>query len=154
MEYRGSRKIQASPEEVYEFVSDVRNLPKYLPTTKRAEPQGPERVEVEGNAHGHSYHADGMFKKDAQNHRLEWGSDGEIRYSGHLEVMPAGNGMSEVRVELRFDPDPQRASNDGMHGKAPSNHQIQEGIDKALESISNFIEGKGGKEEPPSAHTR
>ncbi|WP_216317813.1 SRPBCC family protein [Deinococcus aestuarii] len=150
MEYQGTRRIQASPEEVFAFVSDVRNLPRYLPTTRRAEPQGEERVAVEGEANGHPYQADGRFHKDARNHRLEWGSDGEINYSGTLEVRPDGDG-SQVSVKLRFEPDPGRAPNEDMPGQAPSNDQIQEGIDKALESIQNFIEGRGGKEEPSAA---
>lgn len=38
-----------------------------------------------------------------------------------------------------------------MPGEAPSNDQIQEGIDTALQSIQNFVEGRGGKEEPSAA---
>ena len=151
MEYTGTRTIQASPDEVYAFVSDVRNLPRYLPTTKRAEPQGGERVEVEGEAQGHHYQADGRFHQDAQNHRLEWGSAADINSSGTLEVKRSGDSASEVTVRLRFDPDPQRAPNQDMPGEAPSNNQIQEGIDKALQSIQNFVEGRGGKEEPSAA---
>lgn len=149
MEYQGTRTIQASPDEVFAFVSDVRNLPRYLPTTQRAEPQDGERVE--GEAQGHHYQADGHFHQDPQNRRLEWGSDGEINYSGTLEVRPGGDSASEVRVHLRFEPDPQRAPNQDMPGQAPSDNQIQEGIDKALESIQNFVEGRGGKEEPSAA---
>ncbi|MEF2277907.1 SRPBCC family protein [Deinococcus sp. YIM 134068] len=151
MEYQGTRRIQATPDEVFAFVSDVRNLPKYLPTTKSAEPQDGERVEVEGEAQGHAYHADGHFRQDAEGHRLEWGSDGEINYSGTLEVKPDGDSGSEVTVKLRFDPDPQSAPNKDMPGPAPSDSQIQEGIDKALESIQNFVEGRGGKVEPSAA---
>ncbi|MFC4453985.1 SRPBCC family protein [Deinococcus sonorensis] len=153
MEYSGFRHVQASPEQVYAFVSDVRNLPRYLPTTKHAEPQGPDRVVVDGVAQGHDYHADGQFHQDAEQRRLSWSSDGEIRYSGHLEVVPAGTGESEVRVHLTFDPDPQHAATQGTPGHAPQDHQIQEGIDKALESIANQLEGRGGKVEPSSAGT-
>ncbi|WP_019584827.1 SRPBCC family protein [Deinococcus apachensis] len=151
MEYQGTQMIQATPDQVFAFVSDVRNLPQYLPTTKRAEPQDGERVEVEGEAQGHHYHADGHFRQDPRNHRLEWGSDGEISYSGTLEVRSNGDSASEVTVRLRFEPDPQRAPNQDMPGQAPSDNQIQEGIDKALESIQNFVEGRGGKEEPSAA---
>ncbi len=49
-EYEHSQTIQASPDAVFAFVSQVRNLPQYLPTIKAAEPQGPERVVVHGEA--------------------------------------------------------------------------------------------------------
>lgn len=39
-EYEQSMAMAASPEAIFDFVSDIENLPKYLPTTKSAQPQG------------------------------------------------------------------------------------------------------------------
>lgn len=61
-EYVQSMTIHASPDMIFAFVSDVRNLPSYLPTTKEAAPQDGERVWVHGSAHGHEYEADGFLR--------------------------------------------------------------------------------------------
>ena len=63
-EFEHSMRISAPPEQVFDFVADVRNLPKYIPTTRHAEPQGPDRVQVDGEAEGHQYHADGYLRPD------------------------------------------------------------------------------------------
>lgn len=46
-EFEHSTSIDASPDEVYAFMSKVENLPKYLPTTHSAQPQEGERVRVQ-----------------------------------------------------------------------------------------------------------
>ncbi len=70
-----SMAIHASPTAIYDFVADVRNLPKYLPTTQSAQSQGGERVRVQGEAQGHSYDSDGHFHADPAKRRLEWDAD-------------------------------------------------------------------------------
>ena len=148
--YKASLTVNAPANEVFDFVSDVKNLPKYLPTTKKATPDGEDRVRVQGSANGHPYDADGHFQVDAAKHSMKWGSDGERTYSGHMEVAEAGRGKSEVTVHLQFEP--------GEHGKqemaetsGSPDAAIQEGLEKALQSIQNQVEGKGGKEEPKAA---
>ena len=154
-EFEHSTAIGASPDEVYAFMSQVENLPKYLPTTHSAQPQEGERVRVQGEAQGHEYDADGFFRKDEANHRIEWGAD-EKYYSGWLEVSGQGEG-STMTVHLSFSGGPPAgegdAPNDDSSSEAPNREQIQEGLVKALESIKNFVEEgrSGGKEEPSAA---
>ncbi|MER3482361.1 MAG: hypothetical protein C4332_03625 [Meiothermus sp.] len=124
----------------------MQNLPKYLPTTHSAQPQGQDRVQVQGEARGHKYTADGLFHRDQGQNRLDWGSDGEMRYRGWLQVEPDGDGSSRVTVHLSFDP-PQEMAQQMQN----PDQKIQEGLEKALESIANLVEGKDGKVEPPSA---
>ncbi|GCF08760.1 SRPBCC family protein [Dictyobacter arantiisoli] len=150
-DYESSLKIQALPDQVEQFISQVDNLPKYLPTTKSAMPQQGEHVRVEGSAHGHSYDSDGYFRVDKSRHRMEWGSNGEEKYSGWLQVTPLDAGKaSEVVVHLTFDP----SSNLRKEFNEPTDSKdktIQEDLDKALLSIKNICEGKGGKVESKSA---
>ncbi|CAA9506731.1 MAG: hypothetical protein AVDCRST_MAG62-277 [uncultured Sphingomonas sp.] len=54
-EYEDSVTVDADASAVFDFVSDVRNLPKYLPTTKDAQTQGEGRVRVQGEAQGNRY---------------------------------------------------------------------------------------------------
>lgn len=144
-EYEDSLTVQASADAVVDFVADVRNLPKYLPTTKDAQSQGPDRVRVQGEAQGHQYDSDGYLRRAKEQGRLEWGAD-EGYYSGWLQVRPEGDGAN-VTVHISLRGKPPGAPADG----APTPEQIQEGVRKSLESIRNYVEGRGGKEEPSVA---
>ncbi len=47
-EFEHSMTMRASADRVVAFVTDVQNMPKYLPTTKAAQLQGEDRVRVQG----------------------------------------------------------------------------------------------------------
>ena len=142
-DFEQSLRMEAPPDAVMAFVSDVRNLPAYVPTTKAAEPQGEGRVQVHGDAQGHHYDADGYLRQ--RDGGLEWGAD-EGTYNGWLRVKPDGQG-SQVTVGISLRGHPPGAD----AGEAPSEDQINEGLQKGLESIRNQVEGQGGKEEPSAA---
>ena len=144
-QFEETRTIHAPAETIFAFIADIGNLPKYLPTTKEARPQGPERVQVEGEAAGHHYHADGFLRADEDTLTMEWGAD-EGYYSGQLEIQPAGE-ASEVTVRLFFAERPSDSRSSG----GPSDEDIREGMLKALESIENYVTGSGGKAEPRAA---
>ena len=149
-EFEESMRIDAPAPQVFDFVSKVQNLPKYLPTTRTAKLEPGGRVRVQGQAEGHSYDADGYLRADREHLRLEWGAD-ERDYKGSLEVTPRGKQASEVRVHLSFH----RSGAEGDAGdEGPSPEQVREGIRGALRSIENHLTGRGGKEEPPAARNR
>ncbi len=148
-DYEHSLTIQASPDAVFDFVSDVANLPKYLPTTHKAGAQPGGRVRVQGEAGGHAYDSDGYFRVDAPNLRMEWGSDGENRYLGWLEIDGAAD-ECEVTVHLTFQPKPEQSER--MDEQTGDRDQtISDGLIAALESIRNYAEGHGGKVESAAA---
>lgn len=142
-EFEHSLTVGAPAESVFDFVADVRNMPRYLPTTRGAQPQGEDRVQVQGEAKGHAYAADGYLRQDRQNLRLDWGAD-ERHYSGWLRVEPQGD-ASQVTVHLTFQQLPGRGE------YAASESDIHQGLVTALQSIRNLVEGRGGKVEPPAA---
>lgn len=144
-EYEESLTVGASADTVIDFVADVSNLPKYMPTTKAAQSQGEDRVRVQGDAQGHHYDSDGYLRRATEQGRLEWGAD-EGYYSGWLQVRPEGEGAN-VTVHISLRGAPPGADPDS----APAPEQIQEGLRKSLESIRNHVEGRGGKEEPSAA---
>jgi uncharacterized membrane protein len=151
-EYEHSLLVEAPADEVFAFVSDVGNLPLYLPTTHHAEAQGEGRVRVRGEAAGQAYDSDGFFRVDRTEHRMEWGSDGENAYRGWLEVEgSAVHGMvSQVTVHLSFTPRTEQAER--MDRQDGSRHiTIREGLEAALLSIQNHVEGRGAKVEPRAA---
>lgn len=148
-DYEHSLAVQASPRAVFDFAADIENLPKYLPTTHHAEAQPGGRIRVQGEAGGQAYDSDGYFRTDPMNLRLEWGSDGENRYLGWLEVDGVDD-ECEVTVHLTFQPKPEQGERmDTQTGDRDKT--IQDGLTAALESLRNQVEGTGGKVEPAAA---
>jgi len=145
-EFEKSKTVNADPDQLFEYVSDLNHLPQYLPTLRRAERVGGDRIRVEGQAAGKPYEETGFFRADRQRRRMEWGSDGESGYSGWLEVNEAGGGSSEVRVHLSFDPRDHALKE--MDRRAGDHERaVNEGIEHTLQSIKNQCEGRGGKVE-------
>lgn len=146
--YESQTVVDAEAKQVFEFVKDPQNMPKYLPTVHSAQPQGPGRVEVEGEAGGHHYDSDGWFKIDDQEMTMTWGSDGEHKYAGQLFVKPEGRG-SRIQVSLDFEPNPgEEQSFKQQMGSRDAT--IKNGLDKSVQSIKNLCEGSGGKETVPA----
>jgi uncharacterized protein YndB with AHSA1/START domain len=146
-QFEATQTVHASPQQIFDFISKPSNLPQYLPTVHNAQPQGQERVRVQGEAAGHRYDSDGFYHVDKDSMRMEWGSDGENAYRGWMQVEDADSGSSaQVTVHLSFEPRPdmkeRMAQQSGSHDKT-----IQDGLEKALVSIKNLCEGRGGKVE-------
>ena len=150
-EYQKTISIHADPERVFAYVSDIANLPDYLPTVHRAEKQQGERVRVQGE---HKYDSDGMFKVNQASRRLDWGSDGENNYKGWLQVN-GGSGQADVTVHISFEPKPEIAQRMEEQAHEMGGHSrddaMNEGIETALQSIKNQVEGNGGKIESSGA---
>jgi uncharacterized protein YndB with AHSA1/START domain len=135
-EYERTATIQASPQAVFDFVADVENLPRYMPTTASAEPLGNEHVRVEGSAQGHNYSADGYFHADPNAQRLEWKAD-EGYYAGWLQVRSLDDGAtSEVTVHIAL----QGYAPGTSPQQRPTDEQIERGLTDALAAIKASVE--------------
>ncbi len=149
-EFEHALTMRASADQVFDFVADVGNMPKYLPTTKSAQSQGPDRVRVQGEVRPpdgrgaeRRYDADGYVRRLADRQRLEWGAD-EGYYSGWLEATDQGGGQAKVTVHISLRGTPPGAD----PNEAPPPDKVQEGLVAALQSIQRQLEGEGGKIEP------
>lgn len=147
--YEQAQTIHATADDVFAFVSDVDNLPKFMPTTKRAELTGesfdgaPE-LHVEGSAQGHEYAQDGFLRTfpDRTPKRMEWGAQQEDRYSGFLTVDDDGD-TSRVTIHLEFGPN--SLAPEAPQQEAPGDRDPMEAsLSKSLLSIQNLVEGRGG----------
>ena len=141
-DYEESMTINAPQDRVYKFVSDIKNMPKYMPTTKCAEKAGEERVRVEGSGEGFSYDTEGYLRRNEETDRLEWGSDQDV-YQGWMKVDAIDEQSSKVTIHLKFKGD----EYDGI----PCKH-VTQGLDAGLLSIKNELENDGGKIKPPVEH--
>jgi uncharacterized protein YndB with AHSA1/START domain len=156
-EYEQSQAIDAPPGEVFAWLSDVGNLPKYLPPVVDSSVEGPSAegvpgrrirttLEYPGEGRG-TFDAVGYLGVDERERRMEWGAEEGRDYSGWLAVANHGEGGSEVVVHLSFGersvrPDIEERS---LEGSDP----LAEGISATLESIRRQIEEGSGKVETP-----
>ena len=145
-EYERSRLVQASPDDVFAFVSDARQPGDVLAdgghgrTASGGSCRGPRR------GPGQDYEDDGWFRVDEARHRIEWGAD-ERTYSGWLTVA-AEDGGAQVVAHLSFAPYVTPAGRP-ITGEPPDDPDpIEQSLEAALDSLRNLMEGRGGKEEP------
>jgi uncharacterized protein YndB with AHSA1/START domain len=158
-DYEQSQAIDAPPNEVFAWLSEVGNLPKYLPPVVDSSVEGPSAqgspgqrirttLEYPGGQDG-TFAAEGYLAVDERERKMEWGAEAGRDYSGWLTVADHGEGKSEVVVHLTFG---ERSAETEIEDQTTEGENpIAEGISRTLESIRRQIEeGSGKLETPPS----
>ena len=127
-DFTSTTTVDASPDDLFAFLSDVGNLPRYFARMKTAEPgQGnevhtsaelPDGTHVEGKA---------WFEVDTSKQHIAWGSEGDNDYRGYLDVRPAERGSTvEVHIHTsRVD---------------AGDNQVQQGVDQTCDTIKSLVE--------------
>jgi uncharacterized protein YndB with AHSA1/START domain len=155
-EYQQTQTIGAPAGDVFAWLSEVSNLPKYRPPVTDASVEGPSAEGTPGQRlratleypDGGSFDSEGYFSVDENARRLEWGAEVQRDYSGWLTVAEADGGRSEVTVHLSFGP---HSAEPEIQEEAPEGRDpLEEGISATLESIRRQIEEGTGKVQPPS----
>ena len=90
MQHEHTEHIAAPPDAVYAAISDVRNLPKYVPQMTAARQSDTHRVEVDARYHGRDQHGEVTFNADAAQRRIEWSAPSG--YRGWMQVEGDGEG--------------------------------------------------------------
>jgi uncharacterized protein YndB with AHSA1/START domain len=156
-EYEQSQAIDAPPDEVFAWLSDVGNLPEYLPPVVDSSVQGASAEGLPGQrirttleypgGDGGTFEAEGYLAVDERERRMEWGAESGRDYSGWLTVANHGEGGSEVVVHLSFG---ERSAEPEIEEQTSEDeHPMAEGISATLESIRRQIEEGSGKVETP-----
>ncbi len=147
-QHRQSVTIDAPADQVFAFVSEIGNLPKYLPPITSAEAVPPDKVRLHGEVPNHGkIDGEGYYHVHQEERRMEWGANVGRDYAGSLTVTEQGQNRSALSVELSFGPrsvEPQIEQESG-----PERDPLEEGVGATLESIRRQIEGEGGKVTPP-----
>lgn len=91
MEHRHTDFVAASPDRVFAALSQVENLPRYVPQLTGAEAVDGDRIRIQARYDGHSQEGEAWFRADPDAHRIEWGSPGS-EYHGSIEVAAEGEG--------------------------------------------------------------
>ena len=145
-EYERSRTIEAAPEDIFAFVSNVENLATFVPTVASVEQQAEEQVHVHGEVPRGAYDDAGWFHVEEGRRRIEWGAP-DRNYSGWLSVA-GDNGGTQVVVHLSAPPYVTESGRP-ISGEEPEEaRRIEASLEAALDSLRNLMEGRGGKVEP------
>ena len=127
-DFRATTSVHADEGALFDYLSQVGNLPDYFSRMTSAKPgdgeevhttaQMPDGTQVEGNA---------WFRVDEHAHRIEWGSEGPNDYHGSLEVTATG-GACEVAASMHTT------------RVADGNSEVQQGLHDTLATIKRLVE--------------
>ena len=135
-DFTGTTTVSVPASALFDYLSDVANLPRYFARMTSAQPgQGQEVKTTAKMPDGTEVQGDAWFRVDPDAQRIEWGSEGPSEYSGYLDVRPAGNGNadgsadgSEVEVHLHTT------------RVQPGDRQVQDGVEETLANIKSQTE--------------
>ena len=153
-EYEKTKQINAPAGATFAWLSDVGNLPHYLPPVKEAALSGPSSSDTPGQRKvwmkveipdRYETEGEGYFSVDDDARRMEWGAEWGRDYSGWLTVSEDGNAESTVTVHLNFGPRSVEEEEEQAEGEQDP---FEEGIEATLESIRRQIEEGSGKVDP------
>ena len=124
----GTTTVATSQQELFAFLSDVGNLPRYFAKITTASPGDGEEVHTTATlSDGTKVEGKAWFRVDDASHSITWGSEGENDYHGRLEVTGKDAG-SQVEVHIHTS-----RVEDG-------NEEIRDGIDRTLATIKLLVE--------------
>ncbi len=129
-DYQQTAKVNASADALFNYLSDVRNLPKYFSRMTSAENAGPDEIHVTASVHGKKEEGKAEFHVDKAAKKLRWSSEGPNDYHGELEVTEQGS-TSQVAVKL--------------HTKRTEREQIEQGLRETLNNVVRLVEQDSSK---------
>jgi uncharacterized protein YndB with AHSA1/START domain len=98
VQHEHTEHVAAAPDDVFAAISDVRNLPRFVPQITGARPTEGDRVEIDARYEGHEQHGTASFNADPGERRIEWSSPSG--YRGWMSVAEDGDGS---RLTLFLD---------------------------------------------------
>ena len=124
-DYSGSTEVGAPAGQLFGYLSDIKNLPRYFTAMTSAEPAGQDAVRVAADLNGTTREGEAWFRVDRERRHLEWGSEGPNDYHGSLDV--AGDERtSSVTVFL--------------HTERHDSSDIDRGIADTLAEVKRLVE--------------
>lgn len=129
-EFTESTTVDADAQTLFDYLSDVGNLPDYFSRMTSAELGDGEEVHTTAALpDGKKVEGDAWFRIDESAQRIEWGSEGANDYHGHLEVTATGT-ISSVEVHMHTtrveDGDP----------------EVEDGLRETLANIKEQVESR------------
>ena len=124
-DHERSTTVRATPERLFDYLSDVGNLPHYFAAMESAEPVGEDRVHTVADVDGTRREGDAWLTAEDGSRTMRWGSPGPNDYAGELSVAGDGDG-SRVTVRLHTE-----------HGDTDA---VDRGLEETLATIKRNVE--------------
>lgn len=125
-DYEETGSVRATPDDVFDYVSDVANLSGYVPDLLRATPSGAS-LTVAAEVEGRLEEGEASFRPDRAARRVEWGGKGSTGYLGWLQVSGSAD-ASFVTIHLSTD-------------RTEDSDAIRASLSKALANIDQHFQG-------------
>jgi uncharacterized membrane protein len=98
VQHEHTEHVAAPADAVYAAISDLSNLPRFVPQMTAVRPASGDHVEVDARYEGHAQHGEAFFRTDDSERRIVWGA--ASGYNGWMKVDPDGDGS---RLTLFLD---------------------------------------------------
>jgi uncharacterized membrane protein len=128
-EHERSASVAAPADRLFDYLSDIQNLPRYFDSMTSAEPAGGDAVRTTANLNGQTVEGEAWFRVDDAARRIEWGSEGPNNYSGWLRVDDGEGGGSTVEVHVSTE--------------RVANGDVDDGLTQTLDNIKRVVEEQG-----------
>lgn len=127
-DFRATTTVDATEDAVFDFLSQVQNLPRYFARMTSARPGDGDEVHTTAVLpDGSEVEGDAWFRVDEDAHSIAWGSEGPHDYHGSVEVGDAPDG-SAVQVRLHTT------------RVAEGDPEIQADLDATLATVKQLVE--------------
>lgn len=129
-EYEASLRVPVPPETLFATASDPRRVGEWVPAVDAVERAGADAVSVHGDVGDH----EALWRAQEDQRRVEWGSRGDGRYAGWLQVYGSGAEADgcEVVIHLSFLGD-QAAAHAGRAAD-----EVEQELDQALHRLAQL----------------
>jgi uncharacterized membrane protein len=124
-DYEQSRNVNAPAQTLFDYLADVRNMPRYFSSMTSAEPAEGEAVQVTAVVDGKEREGEAWLKVDRDHMHLDWGSEGPNNYHGRLDVT-SDDAASRVSVALHTD--------------NVEDQRIDQGLTETLDEVQRLVE--------------
>jgi len=124
-DYEQSRDVNAPAQALFDYLADIRNMPRYFSSMTSAESAGGEAVHVTAVVDGKEREGEAWLKVDSDGKHLDWGSEGPNNYHGSLDVTGDG-AASRVSVALHTD--------------NVEDQRIDQGLTETLDQVQRLVE--------------
>ena len=124
-DYQHSVEVSAPARQLFGYLADVRNLPRYFTAMTSAESADGEAVHVTAKVNGATERGEAWLRVDQEQQHLDWGSEGASGYHGHLDV----TGDAETSSVSVF-----------LHTEHHDSGQIDQGIRDTLTAVKRLVE--------------
>jgi uncharacterized membrane protein len=126
-EFLASTDVAAPADELFDYLSQVDNLPNYFERMTSVTDNEDGTISVAADLGDRVVEAEAWFEVDEETKTLSWGSEGPNDYNGQLQVTGTGQ-QSVVEVTLRTE--------------RTGGQEIQEGLEQTVAVIKLLMESR------------